>query len=486
MAETKTPKPRPGMLARSVLLIAILALGVVHVERVVGDRVAVAKREQHDAVSEQAGNIRGQLEYALHSTVLLARGLVAFVRAVEDPSQAQIREALKTIHASEEIIRNIGLAPDNVLQHVYPLAGNEAALGLRYRDHPLQWPSVERAIRSKQSVLAGPVALVQGGRAVINRTPVFLADGSYWGLISIVVDLPGLLAKAGLPEFAQTFSISLRSELPDGSAGPWLTGELHGDKGRPIIRRLPVPGGHWLLYVRPADGWNDFKRMAWYTRATHYGVLAVVLVLLWVLLRGQGNSRRRDAEVSRLRHQLASSREALEYLARFDPLTNVANRRYFDDVLAREWSTCHRNGLPLSVLIVDIDHFHGINETHGHQTGDMCLMRVAQLITACLQRNDDFVARMGGGEFVVLAPGADLDQAIGLAEKIRRTLSGTLIEPDGDVDQAFRLTASIGVATYQAGEQGTAADYCRRADQALYAAKQAGRNRVQHFSRLGM
>lgn len=465
------------------LLVLLLALELVYLAEVMlDDRRRVLENQQHETVAEEAARKRARIENALSSTVYLAQGLVAFTRSVDQPTETQIERALKTIYEADPRIRSIGLAPDNVLDHVYPLEGNEAALGLRYAELPEQWPSVERAMQSHQTVITGPVNLVQGGRAVISRTPVYLQDASYWGLISIVIDLDALLQGTGA--LSRTDAVVFRvlgDELADGQRAVMLDdGPL--DVRSAVQMLLHVGGGDWLLLAAPEGGWDRFDRAIWIWRIQLYLGIAALSVFLFVTLLSRAEAKRLAEELRDSNRHLAASNDALEYLSRYDPLTNVANRRYFDEVLARGLAHCRRQKLPLAVLMVDLDHFKNINDTYGHAVGDDCLIRVASLITQVLQRADDLVARFGGEEFIVLAQGLDEAQACALGERIRRAIAGTLIEHDHAELQPLRISASVGVVSVVPDRGMSGEEICRRADDALYDAKKNGRNQVRFYT----
>jgi diguanylate cyclase (GGDEF)-like protein len=157
-----------------------------------------------------------------------------------------------------------------------------------------------------------------------------------------------------------------------------------------------------------------------------------------------------------------------------DPLVRTYNRQYLLDSLDAEFSYCSRNGLPLAMMMIDIDHFKPVNDRFGHLAGDYALREVAALIQKDL-RSEDVLARYGGEEFAVLLRHADADRALAVAERIRRNLAASLLEYEGE---EFSLTVSIGVATLSGRNHATPLDLVRAADGYLYRAKQAGRNRT--------
>lgn len=169
--------------------------------------------------------------------------------------------------------------------------------------------------------------------------------------------------------------------------------------------------------------------------------------------------------------------EHLRTLSFKDGLTGCNNRRAFDENLAKEWRRARRNDMPLALVMLDIDCFKAFNDTYGHQEGDSCLREVARVIMANLKRPADFAARYGGEEFVLLLPETSLENALALAETIRLAVAALEI-PHQQSDVAAYVTLSAGMACLVPGEEQSADDLMKLADQALYAAKKAGRNRV--------
>jgi diguanylate cyclase (GGDEF)-like protein/PAS domain S-box-containing protein len=168
--------------------------------------------------------------------------------------------------------------------------------------------------------------------------------------------------------------------------------------------------------------------------------------------------------------------QKLERLSYLDELTGLPNRRFFNDVCSREWRSAVRAKKPVSFIMVDIDYFKELNDHYGHQAGDACLSSVAKALGRALGRPNDLAARYGGDEFVAVLPDTDLDGARIIAEKMQKGISGLRME---NARSPFsKLTVSIGAAT-AAPEQGTHwKDLETAADQALYRAKQNGKNQI--------
>jgi diguanylate cyclase (GGDEF)-like protein len=165
--------------------------------------------------------------------------------------------------------------------------------------------------------------------------------------------------------------------------------------------------------------------------------------------------------------------EEIYRLTTVDGLTQVWNKRYFLETLEREISRCHRYQRPLTLILFDLDHFKGVNDTFGHLAGDFVLKQVAQVIRAKIRR-EDFLARYGGEEFAILLPEIEREHGITFAEKIRQ-----IVEKYPFVFEQTRIPVAISLGLTSAhGELVPPVDFIKRADENLYQAKRSGRNRV--------
>jgi diguanylate cyclase (GGDEF)-like protein len=198
------------------------------------------------------------------------------------------------------------------------------------------------------------------------------------------------------------------------------------------------------------------RRAIWLGSALALAAAGVLFAFFWWL-------------VGRIGRRIERDEQALHDLSTHDRLTGAWNRRWFDEMLAREMKRARRYGLPLSLVMFDIDRFKKVNDTRGHQAGDDLLAALSVYVSAHI-RDSDSLARWGGEEFMLVAPNTDIEAARRLAENLR-----TLIER-GDFGDAGRITCSFGVAQLQAGD--TPENLTGRADAAMYRAKQEGRNRV--------
>ncbi|MEX1032870.1 MAG: diguanylate cyclase [Cellvibrionaceae bacterium] len=185
--------------------------------------------------------------------------------------------------------------------------------------------------------------------------------------------------------------------------------------------------------------------------------------------------QQRTEELNETMKQLARANTELIKLSGTDPLTDVPNRRYLDEMLIAESKRAHRGQLPLAVVLLDIDHFKPINDHHGHAVGDRCLSAVAKALGQVVQRPGDLLARYGGEEFVFLLPNTNENQATEVADRGRRAVEALSFPVDGE---EIKLTISAGIAAWVPAEEEAHRDLMKAADEALYRAKNAGRNCV--------
>lgn len=178
-----------------------------------------------------------------------------------------------------------------------------------------------------------------------------------------------------------------------------------------------------------------------------------------------------------LQHALQVSHAQLAHLAKTDALTEVANRRHAEDFLAQTWAHAQQRQSPMALVMIDIDHFKRYNDHHGHLSGDRCLQAVARALSACSRRAGDLVARLGGEEFVLVMSDIDHASALNVAQRIQASVQA-LGWPHAGSPGLPVVTVSVGVASMRPRPGSDAMLLLKRADDALYAAKAQGRNRV--------
>jgi len=242
---------------------------------------------------------------------------------------------------------------------------------------------------------------------------------------------------------------------------------------------------HSVIINRPFSLWETYR---WQIVAV-VTLLASETLMIFVLVRSMRGRRKALEELAKERAlleqrveartgELQTANEQLAFLSRNDALTQLANRRHFDEVLEGEFLRLRRSPAPLSLILLDVDHFKNFNDTYGHVAGDECLRRVGALISSMVNRSIDLAARYGGEEFAVVLPETNAQGAATLAKRIREGIASLAI-PHAASSVADRVTASLGIVTVATTVLTSSLDVVKLADEQLYRAKSNGRNRIE-------
>ena len=391
--------------------------------------------------------LQARLNRELNRELYLTSGLSSYlVVRGGDVRPAEVEAILAALYADTRYVRNFGIALGHRLTYMYPLKGNEKAIGLYYPGLREQWPGVKRVIDGGVPVLLGPVDLVQGGRGLIYRVPVYIR-GTYWGLLSTVIDIDSLLADA----FEAANSNSVEAALR-GKDGLGVDGAVfHGDPqlfSRPDAElfEFNVPGGKWVLALRAKA-----------SRAEHNELL-ILSTLMWVLAAFVGWGA----------YLLLLQRAKLARMALSDALTGLPNRTLIEDRIRHAIAAARRDSSAVSsVLFIDLDGFKDINDRLGHRAGDAVLQGVAARLARAV-REIDSVGRWGGDEFVVLLEDASREELPELITRVRNAVEVPL-EYSG-----ISLTVGASIGTAIVPDNGDTVDeLVRLADSRMYENKQA-------------
>ena len=241
-----------GAVTALALLVGLSAVHQVRHERDVGQRRAEA--------AQAVNTLRTRLEEELHARLYLTDALAAYVKAHPELTDAAFMELARLLTGKHTAIRSLQLARDTVISHVYPRRGNEAAVGLHLLELRAQREPVARALRLRDTVVAGPVDLVQGGTAFIARTPILVPRGGselrYWGLASVVIDMEGLFQAANLWRWSRHLRLAIQGSDSKGPAGQVFFGEGSVFRADPVETTVRLPNGSWRLAAVPENGWS--------------------------------------------------------------------------------------------------------------------------------------------------------------------------------------------------------------------------------------
>jgi diguanylate cyclase (GGDEF)-like protein len=278
------------------------------------------------------------------------------------------------------------------------------------------------------------------------------------------------------------FSVVLPAGSWEGPPPDWAEGSsvratgicsVQVENTRNLQGGLSMPASFRIL-LRSRRDIVITKEPSWWNAGHLLPVIAVILAVTLVVLGWVAVLRHRVAEQTAV---ILEQNATLSGLSFQDGLTGIANRRRFDEILVAELTRASRSSNPVSLLLVDIDHFKMLNDEYGHQRGDECLMLVANALASASLRSTDLVARYGGEEFGVILPGSDQSGAVAIGERMRSAVHDLSILCAGSVCSDV-LTISVGAATITPEPGADPAALIRMADTALYQSKLMGRNRT--------
>lgn len=539
--------------------------------------------DQKVFVTLELAALRARIEERINTSLYLVHGMAANISVRPDMSTQEFEDLARVLLTKSNFLRNMGAAPDFVIRFMYPLAGNEKALGLDYRTVPDQWDRAREARENRTMAVAGPLRLVQGGVGLIARVPVFLANGAFWGLVSSVIDLDALLEQSGVDQVLERLDMAMRGRDSKGAQGEVFWGDpaLFDAGTEAVTMSVSLPSGSWIVSGVPRGGWSKVSPYAWMVHAT-FILLALVGcftrvqssrdrislqesesrlramsqashdALIMIDSRGRvtfwnpaaenmfgyseaemlgqplhdfvaqaedaevakkgivgfaatGTGKvvgsvmemvgvRRSGEVFPVERSVAafqlggkwyavgsmrdiSARKLAEMrlneLATMDELTGLSNRRHFMEQAEAQLRQAARYRQNFCFMMIDLDHFKRINDTHGHDVGDEVLRRVGQTLRQVM-RGTDIFGRMGGEEFAVAMPETGLADAMNVAERLRERFAEVRV-PTWSEPVAF--TVSIGISHLNSAET-LLSQLIKRADEALYEAKRRGRDLV--------
>jgi len=557
----------------------------------------IEHRYQQDAKVEtlqRLNVVRASLETILNNNLSMIKGMSIAIASNPNLDQASFNRYSKEILRSETLLLNIAAAPNMVIKYVYPLAGNEKVIGLNYNRNEKQRDEAQIVKTSRSVVVAGPVDLVQGGRAFIGRAPVFYFDEKnqqekFWGIVSSVMKLDLVLDVAGFIAFEQQQAISLRKKNTAERPSKMIYGPSDIFNAESVVIDLTVVGETWelaakvtpsaivtntinairlafllfglLIAVITGLSWrrsSERKRLikqltyregmlervgglasvgGWEYHLVHgftfcskeiYNLLEIPLkksdispadlftmvdanhrqalqskvdLLLnnacpidievpitcanqhrkWIQIQAfiQGSSAQ-DKIIQGVAQDITQRKENTELIkqqANYDSLTHLSNRTLFDEQLEYTVENSKRSQQIFALLYIDLDRFKLINDSLGHEIGDKVLIEVASRLHGSI-RESDTLSRRSGDEFTLIINHLHhVNAADVVASNILKALKEALYI---DENQIY-ISASIGITLFPDDGE-SAAILLKNADQAMYSAKNKGRNTFSYFT----
>ncbi|WP_198324489.1 diguanylate cyclase [Lactobacillus delbrueckii] len=404
-----------------------------------------AERDQAQALATGfSRTLKGEIKNALTLSMTLKELVLASYGKVDNFSTVA-----KYLLAENTAASNLQLAPKGKVTEIYPLKGNEAGK-INLLIDPIRGPLCRYGISHQVTVTQGPIALKQGGKGLVMRTPIFIkkkGKKQFWGFAVVVMKIPQTFSSTAANLKSAGYSYELEKQvfpLNTSYKQVMQKGGLH----EPITYSFTTAdNSKWLLKLAPAKGWR-YNKWNWFMGYIVIIDFAIAGLMIWVI-SGRISGR------------------ILERKATLDPLTQAYNRQGFD------WKLASQGEKETTVIMLDIDDFKSINDVFGHQTGDAVLVQLTRNLQKCFGPKA-IIGRNGGDEFVVALPGRMSDN--------RPAIKGlsVLKQEAASNGEAIPFSVSIGYSEFP----GQAKDYeeaLKFADAALYEVKIAGKNNFASY-----
>lgn len=405
-----------------------------------------------DELRERVLLAKSNLESELFRDVFLVDSLATVFNIDPDNAAENFPEISSRLLDKALHVRNISMAPNDVIARVNPYQDNEKAIGLDFRTVPEQYTSVLAARERGDIYLAGPVNLVQGGRGLIARIPIFNdypVNDSYWGTVSVVIDYDQLVAATGLLAIDNA-TVAIRGINGSGAQGAIFEGNAAQFVDPDYEGKLIVPNGEWWVaaefYPELTANQQRFLLFARWSTVAVYLLLFGLFTSLWAVYRAE---RQRANE---------------------DVLTGMFNRRFALNYLEQRF-TAKSTNQRFCVMVIDLNDFKAINDNFGHAIGDAVLQGVSKRLLQAV-RSADIVARMGGDEFLIILNRMKSTGDTGIVVKKLRAI----VEDQELVIDSVPFKPSLSIGTACSDEQFNSLEHMlKTADTRMYEDKEAHR-----------
>lgn len=389
--------------------------------------------------------LEAQVYYDIYSTSSFALMTMTIVGLdVEEKWELLAKELMSKANN----ITALGIAPDDVIEYIFPLEENESATSLDYRTQPKQWEAIERAKNSKASYVSQPVELVQGGWGLIIFNPLYSDppyNKTYWGNSAAVLDIERLFLNSGMFDIDSRYNISVRYIDIESGENTYLEGTNFDVEKSIATAEVNLPNQKWIISISLSENFDSESER---NMIRLVGLLMLSLIsILFITIYYQYSLSHRMSMV--------------------DELTGVANRRYFMSKLKKILNNTNpEQDKKFTLLSLDLDEFKSINDKHGHSYGDKVLIEVSRRVVISL-RKTDIVARVGGDEFLVLLLHlTDKSEVEDIIHRIKCQISEQPILVKG---RKFNIKVSIGYCVYL---NHSVEDILHEADLAMYSDKE--------------
>lgn len=410
------------------------------------------KEDNENKVTVSYYSLSDEIRNFKNQNTSLLTGFAAYIELKDTFDGDEIYRYLDFLMRDHlEDIKNIGVFEDTTIRWVYPLEGNESAIGTDLSKVPSQAGDVQRVKEKLETLFVGPVELIQGGTAFIIRMPL-LKNNAYWGMVSIVLKAEN--AFKFVDKYSEIYDVAYLITAADNTE-EIIVGNGKILEMKPLKFRTEESLGGWDVYVVPTGGWDNKIGLFIIIFSICAGISFLISWRIFSWMRSY--------------NKILSDKIELESKYILDRFTGIYTREYFNFRLKEEISHVQREKYPISMIYFDLDHFKNVNDVYGHSAGDEVLLEMVSVVKSIIRLEDVF-SRWGGDEFILLLPSTDLKGAKFVADRIRSEIESL------EISKAYGVTASVGYSQWKPKEY--LESWFLRTDQALYISKNTGKNKV--------
>ncbi|MBC3804320.1 diguanylate cyclase [Acetobacterium fimetarium] len=401
------------------------------------------KQQEMLKTTDKFINFKSQVEHLVYTNKTLVQGFEAYILMNPGLDESEAYTYLNNLLSkNENQIRNVGVCQDTTAIWNYPKEGNTAAIGVDLSKSESQKELVLKVKNEQVPILQGPVELVQGGTGFIIRLPIVRKDTGYWGQISIV--LKGDKIIEDINAYAEDADLNVAIFNDQNKTVPFY-GSMSTVGESALTFDIDPDFINWKVSVSPKDGWENNQFIFWSA------------IFLSVLIA---------AGAGLLTHRAIKTNDQLRIMSSHDSLTGLFNRHYLNEYQTMVLAAAKRNNRHVGFLSMDLNHFKNINDTYGHNVGDLVLVETARVLTENT-RIEEAVFRLGGDEFLVIMP--EMEDRTGLNYALER-LTSSFENQFHLADYPAKIAVSIGTALFP--EDGDNIDALLQiADEQMYADK---------------
>lgn len=410
---------------------------------IIGMLMNSIKQQEMLKATDKFINFKSRVERLIFTNETLVQGFEAYLLMNPDLDQAEAEIYMdKLLSKNENQIRNIGVIQDTTIIWNYPKEGNAAAVGVDLSMVEGQKDLVLKVKNELEPVLQGPVDLVQGGTGFIIRLPIIRPETGYWGQISIVLNGDKIIEE--INAYAADAGLKVAIFNDQNKRVPFY-GAMSIVGEAPLGFDIDPDFINWQVLVSPKDGWQNNQL-----------IFEGAILFAFLIAAGAGQ----------LTYRVLKTNDQLRIMSSHDSLTGLFNRHYLNEYQAMVLAAAKRNNRHVGFISMDLNHFKKINDTYGHNVGDLVLVETARVLKGCTRTNEA-VFRLGGDEFLIIMP--DIEDGTVL-QQTRERLIKSFKDDFHLVEYPCKIAVSIGSSVFP--EDGNNIDALLQiADEEMYADK---------------